>query len=115
MRYRALTSEGDYQLGRTGLFLVDTPEAVAQAIKTRLGLMEGEWFLDTSEGTPYASNILGMHTSTTRDLAIKMRILDTPGVQDITNYYSYLNADRVLVVAAEVSTIYGNTTILQQV
>src|SRR5260364_424406 len=54
MRYRRLDAAGDYAFGR-GLsdFEQDTPEAVAQAVKTRLALRFGEWFLDTSDGTPW--------------------------------------------------------------
>src|SRR5260363_151880 len=53
MRYRRLDAAGDYAFGR-GLsdFEQDTPEAVAQAVKTRLALRFGEWFLDTSDGRP---------------------------------------------------------------
>src|SRR5260363_163740 len=51
MRYRRLDAAGDYAFGR-GLsdFEQDTPEAVAQAVKTRLALRFGDWFLDTSRG-----------------------------------------------------------------
>lgn len=106
MRNRAMDVNGDYQFGRAGLFLVDTPAAVAQAIKTKLLLVAGEWFLDADEGTPYNQHVLGYHTQDTRDLAIKERILSTPGVVEILQYASSV-ADRRFLVAVTVSTLYG--------
>ena len=110
MRYRQLDANGDYAFGRGGQFLVDSPEVVAQAIKTRLLLMAGEWFLDETEGTPYATQILGNNTQGTRDQAIKERILDTPGVDELTSYQSSVT-NRKLTIAARVATIYGVASI----
>lgn len=107
MRYRALTPEGDYNLGATGQFLIDVPAAVGQAIMTRLRLMTGEWFLDSDEGTAYQTKILGYGTQGTRDIEIKRRILDTPGVQELLEYRSEVQADRSFQISARVSTIYG--------
>lgn len=106
MRYRKLSPDGDYLFGQVGSFLVDTPEAVAQAIQTRLLLWTGEWFLDSQEGTPYETAILGYGTQGSRDSAIKQRILGTPGVSQILNYSSNVQ-DRKLSVACTVETIYG--------
>jgi hypothetical protein len=114
MRYRELTEEGDYLLGRAGTFLVDSPETVAQAVLTRLRLWSGEWFLDTSEGTPYETQILGYGTQSTRDLAIRERVLNTPGVDSITAYTSNVE-NRKMTVTMTVLTIYGPTTITTQV
>jgi len=112
MRYRALAKSGDMQFGRSGLYLVDSPAAVAQAVKTRLNLMSGEWFLNLSEGTPYGTEILGTLTQGTRDAAIKSRILETPGVQEIVDYSSSVT-NRVMTVSVTVSTQYGLATVEQ--
>lgn len=111
MKYRALDKDGDYQFGRQGIFLVDSPEVVAQAIATRLGLWTNEWFLDASEGTPYEGRILGYATQGTRDLALKQRIVETPGVNALVSYSSSVDANRKMTVNAVVDTIYGQTTI----
>lgn len=111
MRYRALSSSGDYQFGRTGIFLVDSPQAVAQAIRTRLALWAGEWFLDSREGTPYEEKILGYGTQGTRDLAIKERIAGTQGVRQLMSYSSSVSADRKISARATVETSYGTTTV----
>lgn len=113
MRYRALDANGDstFCSGFTQ-FLVNNAAAVAQAVLTRLGLETGEWFLDTSEGTPYSTEILGTGTQTLYDLAIQDRILGTEGVVSIVNYSSSFNGNtRALTVAAQINTIYGATEI----
>lgn len=115
MRYRALSPTGDYQFGRSGLFLTNTPEAVAQAVNTRLLLWAGEWFLDSREGTPYKESILGYGTQGTRDVAIRERILGTPGVRQLLKYSSSVDQSRKMTVTALVETIYGTATINTQV
>ena len=115
MKYRAMSSSGDYQFGRAGLMLVDTPEAVAQAVLTRLRLASGEWFIDLEEGTPYSSKILGFQPSEARDVVFKTRILDTPGVAEITNYYSNLDWNRLFTLTVTLTTLYGTTTFTAQV
>lgn len=107
MRYRKLTDSFDYQFGAGAVWLQDSPETVAQAIRTRLLLRTDEWFLNTDEGTPYAEKILGYGTQATRDPAIQQRILTTPGVDSIIKYVSHVSSDRKLVIAARVNTIYG--------
>ncbi len=53
MRYRREDDDGDYTFGRgDDTWLINTPEAVAQAVKTRFLLWYGQWFLDTTAGTP---------------------------------------------------------------
>lgn len=111
MRYRRLSSDGDYVFGQgTSNFLIDSPECVAQAIKTRLLLLRGEWFVDTSDGTPYATDILGKSNKTIRDREIRARILETPNVTEITEYSSSV-VDRALSVTATVNTAFGQTTV----
>lgn len=63
---------------QSGNFYANQPEAVAQAVQTRLALAQGEWFLDTTAGTPYNTQILGAGTIAYYDAAIQQVILDTP-------------------------------------
>jgi hypothetical protein len=113
MRYRSLSDSDDYVFGQGSTeFLVNTPAVVAQAIKTRLLLAQGEWFLDVFEGTPYSTQILGENKQI-YDQAIRDRILNTPGVQSIDLYSSSLDANRRLTVSCTVTTIYGQATIQQ--
>lgn len=113
MRYRALSDDGDYTFGQSQLnFLINSPAMVGQSVKTRLLLMRGEWFLDKTEGTPYAEAILGTGKTAFYDLAIQERILRTPGVTGIKSYSSNLNpSTRKLAVTAVITTIYGETEV----
>jgi hypothetical protein len=113
MRYRALSSDGDFSFGRGGNnFLVNTPETVAQAVKTRLGLITGEWFLDVTEGVPYTTDVLGTGTSESYDLAIQDRVLGTEGVTEILGYVSDVNKEtRALSVEIVIDTVYGQATV----
>ena len=120
MRYRKL--EGfdqatpnpsyDYVFGK-GLdeFWVNSPIGVGQAVFTRLRLWEGEWFLDTTEGTPWLQEILSSQIKDTTplyDIALKTRILETPHVISIQDYSSNLNVTtRKLTVSMKIDTDYG--------
>ncbi len=109
MRVRGQTATGDYKFGNGQAdFLIDDAAEIAQRILTRLLLMRGEWFLDKTDGTPYATEILGAHTKPFYDLAIQERILRTPGVVSIIDYQSNFDSvKRSLTVSASVETIYG--------
>ncbi len=112
MRYRALTASGDYAVSPAAFWLVNSPASVAQAIKTRLKLLAREWFLDSSEGLD-TDQILGTNTQSTRDMAVRTRILGTKGVVRITKYQSTLDARRQFLVTATVDTLYGQVVINQ--
>lgn len=104
MKYRKLDENGDFS-SRTG-FLIDSPEAVAQAIKTRIALLKDEWILDTSVGMPWQQSVVGKHQAREYDYAIREIILNTKGVKEILSYSSSV-VDRILSVSADVDTIYG--------
>lgn len=111
--YRKLDENGDYVFGKgPGNFHIDSPEAVAQAVKTRLALSEGEWFLDVNHGTPYNSQILGAGKVATYDLAIQTVILNTNGVKSIVAYSSGVDPNtRGAFVNCVIDTIYGQATV----
>lgn len=114
MRYRKLSPEGDYSFGNGSAdFWKDQPEAVAQAVQTRLFLFQGEWFLDQTEGMTWKTEVLGVRTANTRDPAIRRRVLGTKGVQAIVAYSSDLNRDtRGFSVGMTIDTIYGAATVI---
>lgn len=111
MRYRKLSPTGDYVFGgQQNDFWRDVPDAPAQAVKTRLELWQGEWFLDNTEGTPYLASIVGKHSQSEADAAIKERVTGTQGVVNIENYDSTLDADnRAYAVSMTINTLYGPT------
>ena len=109
MRYRKLSSDGDYVFGSgKNDFLVNSPESVAQAILTRLKLWLGEWFADTTDGTGWSQSIIGKHSNNLYELTLRQRVLETQGVVNIIGFQSSLNPDtRHLTVSMTVNTIYG--------
>ncbi len=110
MRYREQDATGDYQFLGTSPFLVNSPQTVAQAIKTRLNLRAGDWFLDDRVGFDLAL-VLGNNTAPTRDDEVKRVISETEGVLALTSYGSQVTPDRRFLVTATVDTIYGPITI----
>ena len=117
MRYRKLDDNNDYRFGHgNNDFYQDTPEAVAQSVATRLRMLLGEWFLDTTDGTPWATEILGEQTRLTYDMAIRRRVLLAPGVTQITDYQSFNDGQtRHLSVNLAIDTVYGETAVREVV
>lgn len=113
MRYRKLDANGDYVFGGgQSAFYANVPEAPAQAVKTRLGLFTGQWFLDITEGTPWPTGVLGKYTQNVRDVVIKERIIDTPGVLSLDSFSSTIDSvTRRLSVSATITTAYGTTQV----
>lgn len=61
-------------------------EATRQGIIRRLRLFLGEYFLDSTEGTPWFQNILGKTQADIAAASIKQRILTAPGVVGISRF-----------------------------
>lgn len=119
MRYRKLTADNDYSFGNGQLdFWQNVPEAVGQSVLTRLLLWLGEWYLDTTQGTPYIQGVLGKHSLQQADTTIQQRILDStddqgvPTVTDIVSYQSELDPDnRAMSAETRIDTVYGPTAV----
>lgn len=113
MRVRKQDADGDYVFGHGEQdFYVDQAEGVGQDALTRLRLWQGEWFLDTTTGTPYFTQILGKVPQEIADQAIQKRVLETPGVQNFASYFSsFDSAKRELTVTMTINTIYGQTEV----
>jgi hypothetical protein len=120
MRLRIQDANGDFQFGHNGGDIwYNRPEGVGQLIQTRLLLYAGEWFLDTREGTPWGGfplnpqvvaqgQILAEHTALSRDMALRTRVLATPGVQSIVSYASQTDPNtRTFSVQMVIETLYG--------
>jgi hypothetical protein len=109
MKYRKLDADGDFQFGNGNAdFHKDTPETVAQAVVTRLLLWAAEWFLDTTDGTPYQAGVLGKNNQITADAVMRERILGTTGVTAITEFSSFFNPDlRNYSISATIDTVFG--------
>jgi hypothetical protein len=93
-------------------FIKDT-DAVVQAIKTNLLLLEGEWWEDISEGLPLFQSLLGQSGTQEHldaaDLLIKERILSTQGVSQIQDFQSSYENRRYTISKCVVATNTGQT------
>lgn len=85
--------------------------AVAQAIKTKLLLFEGEWWESITEGTPWWQSILGVSGGNNVDaisLLLQQRILQTPYVTGLSSIEaSYDPATRSYTFIAVAQTQFG--------
>jgi hypothetical protein len=92
-------------------FLTDA-DAVAQAVKTRLLLLLGEWWEDLEDGLPLYQSIVGIRdirdNLTAADLLVRDRILRTEGVSEILSLESAVDPkDRVITYKTVIKTLYG--------
>ncbi len=116
--YRALSTDGLNEPQRglgQGNYISDL-DAVAQAIRTRLLLFQGEWWSDLADGTPYWQKILGVagagKNQQATNLALQSRILGTPFVTGIQNLQSSFNpSSRQYKFYAQVQTVFGIITV----
>lgn len=116
MRYRREDANGDYTFGSgDDTWMINSPECVAQSVKTRFELWRGQWFLDTSEGTPYVQSVLGKQRSDVYILAIRERLQTTPGVNSILSFNTNNDGTtRRVTFTATIDTIYGQTTVTSE-
>ncbi len=91
------------------LILIDNAERVAQQIKITLLAWLGEWFLDTSFGTPYLEYILvkGPDRGVIESV-LRAQITSVPDVQGVTSLTLQIdNLLRTLKVTFEANTLLG--------
>lgn len=116
MRYRREDTDGDYTFGQgDNTFLINSPEAVAQAVKTRFLLWRGQWFLDQTSGTPWIQSVLGKQPPDVYNLAIRQRILQTQGIRSIISFDTTVDTKtRRVSFTATIDTIYGAATVTSE-
>lgn len=114
MRVRRLINN-DMRFGHGIANISVQSEACAQLVATRLRLIAGEWFLDTSAGLPYLTQMPSKPVDLdTMDALIRQTIIETEGIDTLDSFeLSYDSATRVMSVAASVSTIYNTTENIQ--
>jgi hypothetical protein len=96
-----------------GSLWVNSPDGVGQSIVTRLGLWQGQWYLNIPDGTRWLTRVLGKYMGSTRDAEIQARVLGTTGVQQILNYSSSLDrTTRRWNVNMTVQTQFGTITVV---
>jgi hypothetical protein len=114
--YRKLDANGDPLCGNGQYSFVSDLQAVAQAILTRLKLLQGEWWEDSATGTPLFQSMLGVAGSGKHPqvitLLIQQRILGTPYVREVNNVSGSYNATtRAFSFYCTVQTQFGSLSI----
>lgn len=110
MLVRRLDDNHDMTFGRGIADMARDDEATAQAVKTRLLLLKGEWFLDTEAGVPYLQQIAVKPANLPlAEAIIKQTILETEGVEALRSFGMTFDRDtRRLTIQATVTNIYGS-------
>ena len=98
-------SNGDLQLCATD------SDAIAQLISIRLKTLAGEWFMDTSIGIPYLTEILGKKRNDRFLRHVILGQIETiPGVAQITDFKVQEESLRTLTISFNV--ILNNQSII---
>lgn len=113
LKYRRMDENGDYIFGHSKYDFLNDLEAVAQAIYTKIKLLQGEWWEDIQIGTPLFQTMLGakvtQNTKDALDLIIRDRILEVDGVNYLQDYKSEINQQkRTYTFSTTVNTVYGD-------
>jgi hypothetical protein len=109
MRYRRVDNIGDYTLGAKENYVKDK-DATVLAVQSKLTLLQGEWWENLEDGTPYFQHILGLSGSDASkqsvDLLVQDRILAVGQVTSIEEFVSTIE-DRTYRLTCILNTIYG--------
>lgn len=115
MLTRRLDGAWDMSFGKGTNNFSSMAEATGQKVKSRLLLLFGEWFLDTSAGMPYLGDIMVKPTNLPlAESLIKRNILGTEGVLEIISFSLDLDHEtRKLTVTTSVRTIYEDISTIK--
>jgi len=108
---RALDSNNDLIVEGGQLKLVEDGAEVVQHVRSRLLFYQEEWFLDLQAGTPYFQQIFVKPSNLANIESIfKTRILETPGVESLTEFEMDYDGGSVrkLTVSFSAQTTFGS-------
>ena len=98
---------GDFLLVDGDLVMLTGAEGIASDLRSRLQTFAGEYFLDTSLGLPYFTEIFGKPKPIRLEEIFRKAILETPGVSGV-------DALRVEVVGRTLNVTFRASTDLGQ-
>lgn len=110
-----LTSDThDLLIENYDLIVIDSIDRVIQNLRIRLWFFFNEWFLDTSYGLDYLSDLAEKKPNLTRiESRIKREILDVQDVLEITSFsLEFNNGTRQMRIEFQVTTTFGQTDII---
>ena len=113
MTYQILLDDsGDIDLSTGQIQWIDGSDAIIQHIKSRLNFAVGNFIIYPESGMPYFLYVFGSKNKNLASNVLKQRILDTPGVKAISDFYfDFNNTKRILKLSFKLTTIYGNTKV----
>ena len=102
-------ANGDIQL------CSDDKEATAQAVTIRLKTMAGEWFLDSTRGLPYLTEVFGHKRSERfmRHLVVP-EIESVSGIKSISNFKAQATHDRAMTMSFTASLGNDNSVTINE-
>lgn len=115
MKVAAITSDGDWQFGRSLSGYVQGHAAVKQLVVTRLREWVNDWFLDTSAGIDWRRLLSGRNTRDAVLGEVRRVVLGTEGVLTL-DFLDVVETPRTRAVriSIRVGTIY-DTVISEQI
>jgi hypothetical protein len=108
-----LDDDGDLAIINGNLAISSGSGAVLQAVRSRLGFFQGEWFLDESVGIPYWQQILGIKNPplpAIREI-FRKEIATTPGIASVTSIDLRYTGSRELTLTWTAKMDDGATTV----
>lgn len=96
-------------LNMTGGFQYEA-QGIAECIRTRLKLYEGEYLLDTSIGMPWQEILGGKVDLGKLQVLLRREITGVDGVLGITSIHTEV-INRSLIINLEVKTVHGDVQI----
>jgi hypothetical protein len=94
------------------MVLVYDAEYRAQRLRIALHHGMGEWFRDESAGTDYYGSILGKSTDLTRRAEYRRRILQVPGIAEVTRIELALDGS-TRKLSGEIECVQADGTLLE--
>ncbi len=100
---------GDMMFGKNLDNFCRDAQACAQNVETKLRTFMGEWFMDTTYGTPWFQDIFVKPLNQPlAEADIKAVIYSVTGVNEITSFsFDLDSANRTATIRCGLSTIYG--------
>jgi hypothetical protein len=106
MKFRALDADGDWVIGNGLQSYLQAQDAIAMNIRTRLLSFLGDCFFDSGAGIDWF-NLLGSKNEAALVFSVRSVILETEGVNSITDLSATLISERHLSLSYGVTTVYG--------
>lgn len=108
MKTRKLDKNGDYSFGQNVQDYISDINAVAQNIKTKVSLFQGEWWEDLGVGIPMFQSIIGEMNP--EALKVSSSLLITQRIEEIEQVQSVEDVDPIRVGRKLIFNVTVNTT-----